>query len=170
MTDLTTIIVADDHPLFRAGVVQKLNECSWFSVVAECDNSAEAVKLVRKYQPNVALLDISMPGGGIDAAKKIAELGNQTKIVMLTVSEDDDDILSSLKVGAVGYILKGIGGSDLVEILSDIAAGNTYVQPALAGRILLTMSDPSRREKSNDEKLASLSKRETDILSWFPEE
>ncbi len=156
------IIVVDDHPLYRDGVVRTLEDSGVFSVVGTGENSARAVELVRELQPDVALLDISMPGGGLDALREIAEAGFQTKIVMLTVSENDGDVLGALNNGAAGYVLKGVGGAELVNILSNVAEGGSYVSPALAARVMVAMQSGKDREVNSS--LDDLTGREEQVL------
>ncbi len=95
----------------------------------------EAVELAKKLQPDLILLDISMPGGGIAAAAAIASACPVVKIAMLTVSEREDDVKNALQAGASGYILKGIGGLRLAEVVKSLCGGDTFVSPELAARL-----------------------------------
>ncbi len=158
------IIVADDHPLYRSGVVKSLEEAPDLQVIGEAGNAKNAVELVQKTNADVVLLDISMPGNGIDAAGKIAGLDVDTKVIMLTVSEHDKDIMQALEAGALGYVLKGVGSDELVSIIRSVHAGMSYVSPSLAARVLLAMKSPSQTKMSDDQLVASLTKREEEIL------
>ena len=109
---------------------------------AEAGNAEEAIGYAREHLPDIALLDIRMPGGGINAARAIAQACPATKIVMLTVSEDEDDLLNALKAGASGYVLKGVSARVLTGILRRVYGGEAYVTPALAGQLLREMSRP----------------------------
>ena len=102
MTDRIRIVVADDHPLFRGGVVRSLLEQGGFDVTAEAGTAAEALAAVEESLPDVVLLDISMPGSGLTAAAEIGRRFPAVGIVMLTVSEADEDLLAALKAGARG--------------------------------------------------------------------
>jgi DNA-binding NarL/FixJ family response regulator len=133
-------IVADDHPLLRDGVVNLLRAAGDFAVVGEASDAPTAVRLAREHLPDLALLDITMPGNGLGAAREIADACPATKIVMLTVSEDEDDLLGAMKAGARGYVLKGIASRDLVAILRRVLDGDVYVNPSLAGHLLREMS------------------------------
>ena len=105
-----------------------------------------------------------MPGNGLSAASKIADLDLPTKVIMLTVSESDDDIIEALKAGAVGYALKGISGQELISIVRNVSEGMSYVSPSLAARVLMAMKAPSEIEMTTDQMLATLTGRETQIL------
>ncbi len=158
------IIVADDHPLYRSGVVKSLEEAPDLQVIGEADNAEKAVALVEKTNADIALLDISMPGNGIDAAGKIAELDVKTKVIMLTVSEHDKDIMQALEIGALGYVLKGVGSDELISIIRSVHAGLSYVSPSLAARVLIAMKKPDAVELTPNQLMATLTKREEEIL------
>lgn len=164
MTDRLRVLIADDHPLYRDGVARTLAERGGFQVVGACGSAADAVSLAERHRPDLVLLDISMPGSGIEAARRIAALGGATRIVMLTVSERDDDVMEALKAGAHGYALKGIGASELVDIVRTVAAGGSFVSPTLAARLLQAMQNPSQRDRLGGDPLAALAPREEQIL------
>jgi DNA-binding NarL/FixJ family response regulator len=157
-TDRIRIVVADDHPMFRAGVVASLAAQPDIEVVGEGASAPEAVSLVAQHSPDVALLDIAMPGGGLSAARDISAASPATRVVMLTVSEDEDDLLAAMKAGASGYVLKGAAASELVNVLRTVNAGEVYVAPGLAWGLLREMSRP--RSAPLDE----LSAREHEVL------
>lgn len=158
------IVVADDHPLYREGVARSLADDPALAVVGQATDAQSAAEMVERLVPDVVLLDISMPaGGGIAALRRIAVMPSPPKVAMLTVSEEDEDVMQALKAGAIGYILKGVGSRELVDIVKDLAGGRSYVSPALAARILNAMrgDGASRREARP---IDDLSKREEDIL------
>jgi two-component system, NarL family, nitrate/nitrite response regulator NarL len=159
VSDSIRIVVADDHPLFREGVVTSLGSNPGMSVVGQAETADEAVRLVREELPDLALLDITMPGGGIEAARKIASACPATRIVMLTVSEDEDDLLAAMKAGASGYVLKGVSARELAAVLRSVSAGEVYVAPSLAFGLLREMSKPRPSDP-----LAELSTRERQVL------
>ncbi len=158
VTERIRIVVADDHPMFRAGVVASLAANKDFEVVGEGSSAEEAVQLAEQFEPDVCLLDIAMPGGGLIAAHDITAALPQTKVVMLTVSEDEDDLLAAMKAGASGYVLKGAAASELMNVLKTVNAGEVYVAPGLAWGLLREMSKP--RSAPLDE----LSTREHEVL------
>jgi two-component system nitrate/nitrite response regulator NarL len=156
------VVLADDHPIFRDGLVRSLEESGQFSVVGTGGNADEAVALVAEHAPDLVLLDISMPGSGIEAARRISAGPNPPRIAMVTVSEHDQDVTAAFRAGAIGYVLKGISAAEIAEILTGVAAGEAHVSPALASRLLQEIERPAhgRTRRPIDE----LSKRESDIL------
>ncbi|MBZ9938878.1 response regulator transcription factor [Mesorhizobium sp. BR1-1-16] len=136
---MAQLVVVDDHPLYRSGVIRSLAESGLFEVVGEGASAAEAVTLCAALKPALALVDISMPGNGLTAIRGIAGVAPATLIVMLTVSEQDDDIMAALSAGARGYILKGVGAGELITTLSSILDGESYVAPSLAARLLVAL-------------------------------
>jgi two-component system, NarL family, nitrate/nitrite response regulator NarL len=164
------IALIDDHPFVRRGVAQTLMEESDFDVVAEGASAEEAVKIAREKKPDVMLLDITLPGGGVEAARDISRLRTDTKVIMLTVREDQATVRGALSAGARGYILKGIEGPDFVAAVRKILAGEDYVSPALAARLLAEvapLSSPSGGSGRGGPK--SLTEREAEILALIGE-
>ena len=163
MNNPIRVVVVDDHPLFRSGVVRTIEEEPDIIVVAEGASAQDAIDLVASHAPDVALLDISMPGNGITAAQKIAEAHPGIKIAMLTVSESDQDVMKALEAGACGYVLKGVGAHELVSMIRGVAAGESYVSPALAARLLVAMKS-SGGAPTPQSALSTLTDREEQIL------
>jgi len=143
MTEPIRTFVADDHPLFREGVVHSLCVDPGFVVIGEAGSGEETLEKVTQLQPHLVLLDISMPGiSGIETARRIAQTAPQTRIMMLTVDDRGPSLLAALKAGAHGYVLKGVAAKELREIARRIADGEAYVPPALAAELLSEMSAP----------------------------
>jgi len=162
------IVIADDHPLYREGVARSLSEDAGLSVVGQAQDALGAAELTLRLQPDVVLLDVSMPhGGGLAALRQIMTMDKPPKVAMLTASEEDDVVMQALKAGALGYILKGVGSRDLVAVVKDLANGQSYVSPALAGRILNAMRSGAAARAANP--IDDLSKREEDILRLVAE-
>ena len=132
MADPIRIVIADDHPLFREGVRLALSIFDDCEVVGECSNADEALATVSEKQPDITLLDIGMPGGGIEAARRIAQQCPHVRIIMLTVSERESDVINSLEVGATGYVLKGIPSEEFVTVIKSVHQGDIYVSPSLS--------------------------------------
>jgi DNA-binding NarL/FixJ family response regulator len=153
------VLVADDHPMFRAGVVASLSAASGIEVVGEAEDAASALGRARELLPDIALLDIRMPGGGLKAAQAITAACPATRVVMLTVSEDEDDLLAAMKAGASGYVLKGAGASELIGVLRAVHAGEVYVAPALAWGMLRELSRPRPSDPFDE-----LTAREREVL------
>ncbi|HST54959.1 MAG TPA: response regulator transcription factor [Solirubrobacteraceae bacterium] len=129
------IVIADDHPIIRLGVRMALMR-GGFEVVAEAADSETAVAAVLRERPDVCLLDIYMPGGGIEAAAAIAEHAPSTPVVMLTVSNRNEDMLAALRAGAVGYLPKDTSPDRLPAALCGVLKGEAALPRALVGRVL----------------------------------
>lgn len=160
--DPLRIVIVDDHPLFRDGVARSINESVDLDVVGAGETAADAFALVEKELPDIVCLDISMPGGGIEAARRIGTEFPQVKIVMLTVSEADEDVTAALDAGALGYILKGVSATQLSDALLGIAAERSYISPELAARLLNAKN--SRMSREEIDPIDTLTKREEQIL------
>jgi DNA-binding NarL/FixJ family response regulator len=160
MEDNIRIIIVDDHPLFREGVAHTLNNEPDLCIVGQAENGEDAIKMVSDLLPDIVLLDVTMPeGGGISAAKKICSLYPVIKIIMLTASEDEDNLLSSLKAGAHGYIIKGVHSDELAKAVRSVHQGDTFISQSIATAMLLELA-----ESPKPDLLSDLSIRETQIL------
>ena len=158
------IVVVDDHPLFREGVTRALARYPDIEVVGEGCSADEALSLARDLKPEIMLLDISMPGGGVSATHAITSAYPVIRIIMLTVSEHEDDVLGSLKAGARGYILKGVTARELVGIVREIHNGESYVTPTLAASLLADFRTPAGSAPSEKAPFNELTLRERQIL------
>ncbi|SCB47383.1 response regulator [Rhizobium lusitanum] len=159
MTGAIRLAVIDDHPLFREGVIRSLTEMDEFNIVGEGSSKQEALRIAVEHRPDILLLDISMPGGGLDAIPLILEQIPDQKIVMLTVSEASDDLMTALKSGAKGYVLKGVGSRALADIIRSIAAGDSYVAPTLSARLISESGSGTQINPFN-----ALTDREREVL------
>jgi two-component system, NarL family, nitrate/nitrite response regulator NarL len=159
VADAIRVVVADDHPLFRQGVITSLTSTGDIEVVGQAADADGAVRVVREQVPDLALIDVTMPGGGLEAARKIATACPATRIVMLTVSEDEDDLLAAMKAGAAGYVLKGVASQELLTIVRAVSRGEVYVAPTLAFALLREMNKSRQADP-----LAELSARERQVL------
>ena len=159
MTAPIRVIVADDHPLFLDGLVATLSADEELDVVGVARDAEAAVRLAASERPDVALLDIGMPGDGLEAARRIGEAAPDTRVVMLTSSEDQQDLVAAMDAGAKGYMLKGIAGRELLEIVRTIHAGGQYVTPGLAFGAIRGLTRPRAHDP-----LAELTSREMDVL------
>lgn len=163
MIELLQIAIIDDHPLFREGVAHILNQQSDLDVVAQGASAAEAVAIAGQHLPDVMLLDVSMPGGGLTAVREIAVAYPVIKLVMLTVSENEDDVTAALRAGARAYVLKGVAARELTRVLRSVAGGDVYVTPSLATSLLYDLSSGVRSHSSANP-LGELTDREREIL------
>lgn len=156
------VAVIDDHPLFREGVAQTLQASDALEVVAVGANHDDALRIARETAPDVMLLDIQLPGGGLEAARAIAAQNARPRIVILTASEDEKHVATALDAGASGYVLKGVSGNELIRTVLAVHAGDTYVTPDLAARMLKSLKYTTHQKPERD--VFSLTPREEDIL------
>jgi DNA-binding NarL/FixJ family response regulator len=158
------VVMADDHTRLRAVIRQSL-EHSGCQVAAEGATADDAVRLTVEHRPDVALLDIHMPGSGIQAAQAIARLAPGTAIVMLTQSADDEDLFDSLRAGAAGYLLKDMDPSRLGDALRAVLSGEGAMSPRLVARIMDEFRAPTKRRFGRKSAAAAkLSAREWEVM------
>ncbi|RWO75163.1 MAG: response regulator transcription factor [Mesorhizobium sp.] len=158
------LAIVDDHPLFREGVVRTLEQIGGFEIVAQGSSRDDALRISEDQQLDILLMDISVPGGGLSAVEPALERHPDLKIVMLTVSEENQHVMTALQSGARGYVLKGVGSRTLAAILRTVAMGERYVCPQLSARVLVDLSSqPTAIEKPDV--LAELTSREREILT-----
>ncbi len=157
------ILIADDHAVVREGTRQILDREADMRVVAQAADGQEAIDLAVKEQPRVAVLDISMPGvNGIEATRKIKELLPSTAVLVFTAYDYDEYVFAILEAGAAGYLLKNSRGSELIEAVRRVAAGESVLHPAIAAKVLNRVS---RRESPAEETpVESLTERELEVL------
>ena len=130
------IILADDHTLFRHSL-RVLLEQEGADIVAEASNGFEALRLTKKEIPDAVVLDMNIPLlNGIEVAREIVKLGLKTKVVMLTMFEDDASVLEAFRAGVKGYVLKTISSSDLVKALAEVEQGKYYLSPGIAETVV----------------------------------
>jgi two-component system nitrate/nitrite response regulator NarL len=163
MSEPLQIAIVDDHPLFREGVVHTLGAQPDIEIVGEGDSAEDAVRIVAERMPDILLLDVSMPGGGLNAVRQIAAAFPVVKVVMLTVSEAEDDVTAALRAGARAYVLKGVASRELARIIRNVAAGEVYVTPSLAASLLFEMTG-GRSSHAASNPLDGLTERERQIL------
>lgn len=158
------ILLADDHALFRDGVASLLR--AWgHDVVGQASNGMEAVELAARLEPDLVLMDVRMPGGsGLESTARIKADRPATSIVILTVSEDEDDLFSAIKAGAQGYLLKNLEAAQLRTMIEAVGRGEAAISPATAARII---EEFLRRDRVPDRPIADpdqLTQRELDVL------
>ena len=146
--DAVRIVIVDDHPLFLEGVAATLSSEPDMEVVGEGGSAADALRLATTLLPDVLLLDVTMPGGGLEAAQAVAAACPVTKIVMLTFSEAEDDVLTALKHGARGYVLKGVTSGELKAHVRAVHAGEVSMTPSLAAGLLFELTTGAARAKA----------------------
>jgi DNA-binding NarL/FixJ family response regulator len=159
------VVIADDHPIFRHGLQQVVEAQPDMQVVAAVGDGAAALDVIRRSAPDVAVLDVRMPGlGGFDVAKQAEQEGLRTRLMFLTMHAEPVMFERAMAMGVKGYVLKDAALSEIVQAVRSIAIGRTYLSPALSD-YLLERSFPSRRATpAGSSPLAALSERERHIL------
>lgn len=154
------IVVIDDHALFRKGLIGLLSEFDGFKVVGEAGNGEDALTLVPRLKPDVVLLDINMPGmDGIQTLKVLRKYDPGLPVLMLTVSQTDEDLLGAIVAGATGYLLKNAEPETLEKTLRDVAMGKSVLAPEMTSKLFQVLR---RTPSSTDDGL--LSEREVEVL------
>lgn len=162
-TELVRILIADDHTLFRQGLKQILELEPDLKVIAEVGSGDEAVRQAEAQRPDVVVLDVSMPGGGLEACAKIKERLPGIGIVILTMHEDQEYLFRALKAGAHSYMVKDVDSSNLAEAIRAAKEGRPYMHPKLAGLALVEMArGGSSRERAPG--APGLTERELEVL------
>ena len=164
-----SVVMADDHAHLRARIRQAL-EAGGCEVLAEGASADDAIRLALEHRPDVALLDIHMPGSGIHAAQEIGRALPETAIVMLTQSREDDDLFDSLRAGASGYLLKDTDPDQLGDALRGVLAGEAAMPPRLVARIMDEFRAPTKRRfLRSSPAAAKLSAREWEVMELLSE-
>ena len=165
------LLVVDDHPLFRRGLVSLLSQDSRFSVVGEAGDIGEAFRILSHQEPDLLLLDNHLPGvKGVEAIVSLKQGHENLRILMLTVSEDEDDLANALQNGADGYLLKTLESDQLCEAIVKVAEGQSVVSPEMMSKLVSALRQPtvpSAIESNNGHPLKvleRLSPREMEIF------
>ncbi|HWU45516.1 MAG TPA: response regulator transcription factor [Humibacter sp.] len=159
------VVVADDHPIVRSGIVGLLSAAEGFAVVGEASNGVEAVRLAAELRPDVVLLDLRMPVlAGAAATDRILATGLGVRVLVLTTYESDDDILGAIEAGASGYLLKAAPAEEIVAGLRAVVDGQTVLAPTVAAKLV-------DRVRSGPEgaPAVALSPREREVLALVAE-
>jgi two-component system NarL family response regulator len=164
--DRVRVLIADDHALFRRGLIMVLESEPDIEVVAEAQDGAEVIAKTEEFVPDVVLMDVRMPKlNGIEAARTIREMVPSVKIVMLTVSDEEDDLFDAIKAGANGYLLKEISIEEVADAIRSVTTGQSLLSPSMASKLL---NEFNALAKQADEKprLAAprLTTRELEVL------
>ncbi len=157
----TTVVIADDHPLFRAGVRERLDHFApAVQVIAEAGDGVEACRLAEELQPDVMLLDIAMPRmNGIEATRRIKTESPGVGVLILTVYDDDQYIYALLEAGAAGYLLKTVSGEELADAIRRVHLGESVLSPEVATKVLARFKNKARQPEP-----VSLTHRELEVL------
>jgi DNA-binding NarL/FixJ family response regulator len=159
------ILLVDDHILFRKGIASLISSRKDMKIVAEASDGIEAVKIARETIPDVILMDINMPNrNGLEAVKIIKEEMPHIGVVMLTVSDNDDDLFQAIKNGANGYLLKNLEPQQLYEMLEKVRQGEAPLSGAMAVKILQEFRQPPPGDTKQREPVDALTSREIEVL------
>ncbi|MEV0649498.1 response regulator transcription factor [Phytomonospora sp. NPDC050363] len=167
------VLIADDEPMMRAGIRAVLSTAADVEIVAEARDGHDAVEGVRRHRPDVAVLDIRMPGtDGITAAGEIARLAPDTGVVMLTTFGEDDYILRALGAGAAGFLIKSGEPEELIAGVRAVADGAAYLSPKVAARVLAHLAaggagTAAARRADARARVDALTAREREVLSYL---
>jgi len=159
------VVVADDHPLFRDGLVAALATIDGVEVVGTAADGEQAITLTRELAPDVVLMDLAMPGvNGIEATRAIMQTHPGTAVLVLTMAGTDDSLVAALRAGARGYLLKEAGRQEISHALWSVAAGQAVFGTSVANRILGRLTEPPRGKPGTSTAFPQLTGREIEIL------
>src|ERR687886_717288 len=143
MVEILRILVAEDHPLFRKGMISLLESVPEFEVVGEAATGEEAVVHAAQLQPDVVLMDLQMPNvNGIEATRRILQESPSVRVLVVTLFEDDDSVFMALRAGARGYVLKDADEEEMVRAVRAVGRGEAIFSPAIATRVLAFFANP----------------------------
>lgn len=168
---IKTILIADDHPIFRQGVRAIINAIPWISIVGEAETGSSALAQIKHLQPDMVLLDLEMPGmDGLSVLHELNSMKTGSKIIILTSYNDEAYLKRSLDLGAAAFIIKDEAGDELLSCLKAVNADMTYISPSLGSRTLIS-PEKTNDEKTNDEKhlLNTLTEMELKTLTGVAE-
>ncbi|QQE74122.1 response regulator transcription factor [Brevibacillus composti] len=178
-----SIVIVDDHQLFREGVKRILEMEKDFRVVGEGADGDEAFRLAEDHKPDVVLMDINMPNvSGVSAAEQVISVSPSTRVIMLSIHDDEGYVYRTLRSGASGYLLKEMGTNDLVEAVRVVASGGAYIHPKVTGKLIDEFRRLSEQEGTGDrggslddsdpvdpKVIESLTRREREVLQLMAE-
>jgi len=158
------VLIVDDHDLFRTGLRNLLEE-QGVHVVGEAATGADAVRIVRELAPDVVVMDLNMPGmGGAEATRHITSAAPLTRVVMLTISDEDSDVMDAILAGACGYLLKDASIQELISGIESAARGESLISPNIAAKVLQRVRATSTQPEIANTIRAELSDREIEVL------
>ncbi|MGQ0847928.1 MAG: response regulator [Actinomycetota bacterium] len=161
-----SVLVVDDAPLFQAGMAAALKD-QGFNVVGTVSDALAAISEARRQRPELVVLDVLMPGiSGLDVVDKIIDASPDSRVVLLTSSESEEDLLTAIKAGAAGYIVKDTPFPKLVAAMQDVVSGGAVVSPRMGGKLFEIVAQLLRNRELNSTRRPALTGREVEILQW----
>ena len=165
MSSMPSVVIVDDHAIFRSGVRAELE--AKVEVLGEADSVEDAVRAIAEHEPDVALLDVHMPGGGgVQVIEQVAKQRPQQRFLALSVSDDPQDVIAIVRAGARGYVTKTITGDELADAVSRVRDGDAVFSPRLAGFVLDAFAGDLPAEQVDPE-LDQLTAREREVLRYI---
>lgn len=162
-----SLLIVDNHTLFRQGLVSLLQSEPGMQVIGEAGSGEDALRLVPQLQPDVVLMDVKMPGiGGVEATRRLVEAKPETRILMLTVSEEEESLIAAIQAGARGYILKNADAEELLDAIERVNAGDATLSPAMTLRLFQTLRSGGAPIPVSD---LPLTARERDVFHLLAE-
>jgi DNA-binding NarL/FixJ family response regulator len=163
--DALRVLIVDDHDLFRSGLRNLLEEEGGVHVVGEAADGDGALRIVSELAPDVVVMDLNMPGmGGVDATRHITAVAPLTRVLVLTISDQDGDVIDAILAGACGYLLKDSSIQDLMAGIRAAALGESLISPTIASKVLQRLRAASTRPEIESTIRAELSEREIEVL------
>ena len=163
--DEVRVLLVDDHDLFRTGLRNLLEEHGGLQVLGEAANGVEAVRLVRELAPDVVVMDLNMPAmSGVEATRHISALSPLTRVIVLTISDQDADVMDAIVAGACGYLLKDASIADVVTGIRSAAVGASLISPTIAAKVLQRVRAATVDADMADAIRTELSDRELEVL------
>jgi DNA-binding NarL/FixJ family response regulator len=165
--DPIRVIIADDHALFRRGLEMVLSSEPDIDVLGEANDGKEATELAVRDMPDLVLMDVRMPAhGGIEATQAIKDASPHTKILMLTISDEEDDLYDAIKAGASGYLLKEISIEEVADAIRSVHAGQSLISPSMASKLLTEFASMAKKDEQKQQMPAPrLTDREMEVLT-----
>jgi DNA-binding NarL/FixJ family response regulator len=159
------VLLVDDHKIMRDGIKAILNRSNEFRVAGEAENGTDAVQFVRKFRPHLVLMDIGLPGlDGVETTAEILRYQPDCKVVILSMYDDEQSVVTAVRSGARAFILKRASDNDLMEALRMVAAGGMYLSPQVSDRLLTRIQKGDLESRQTPKVLESLSPREVQVL------
>jgi DNA-binding NarL/FixJ family response regulator len=164
------VLLVEDHKIMRDGIRALLDRCGEFTVVGDAETGAEAVQMCTETAPDVVLMDIGLAGlNGIDTTTELLRRCPKVKVIMLSMYDDEDSVVDSIRAGARGYVVKRASSNDLIEALRTVARGGSYLSPHVSERLLTRIRRGEGDTVSRHPVLAELTPREFQVLGLIVE-